>query len=79
VGLSGGGDIKIPANTPDKTQLILSLTNFLPADTKIGGHAIAYLKRITATGAAPSNDPWIPMLQMHVECNTWGSNEIISK
>lgn len=73
------GDLLIPANTPSKTQIIFPLANFLPADTKIAGHAIAYLKRIAATGAAPTNDPWIPMLQMHVECNTWGSNEIITK
>jgi hypothetical protein len=73
------GDILIPANTATKTQIIMSLANFTPTGSKIGDHAIAYLKRIASSGTAPTNNPWIPMLQMHVECDTLGSREIASK
>jgi hypothetical protein len=73
------GDILIPAGTATKTQIIMSLATFTPTGAKIGDHAIAYLKRIAAAGTAPSNDPWIPMLQMHVECDTLGSRQITSK
>jgi hypothetical protein len=73
------GDILIPASTPDKTMLIMSIGSFTPASAKIGGHVIAYLKRIAATGTAPSNNPWIPMLQMHIRCNSLGSRGIGTK
>jgi len=69
-------DILIPANTPDKSQIIMSLANFTPTNTKIGDHCIARLKRVTATGTAPTNNPWIPMLQMHIEKDTIGSRQI---
>jgi hypothetical protein len=73
------GDLLIPANTADKHQIIFSLANFLPTGTRIGGHAICYLKRIASTGTAPTNNPWIPMVQMHVLCDTAGSRKITSK
>lgn len=73
------GDLTIPANTPDKTMLILSIGNFTPTNVKIGGHCIARLKRIASTGTAPTNNPWVPMLQMHIQCDTLGSRQIASK
>lgn len=72
------GDLLIPANTPDKTMFILSIGNFTPT-ANIGGHVVARLKRVASTGTAPTNNPWVPMLQMHVECDTLGSNDIASK
>lgn len=71
-------DLKIPANTPSKTMLIMSLGSFTPA-VKIGGHVVARLKRVAAVGAAPTNNPWIPMLQMHIKVDTLGSRAISSK
>jgi hypothetical protein len=72
-------DILIPASTPDRTQIIMSLANFTPTNSKIGDHALARLRRVASTGTAPTNNPFIPMLQMHVECDTMGSREIASK
>jgi hypothetical protein len=72
------GDLLIPGGTATKTMLILALGSFTPA-IHIGGHVIARLKRITATGTAPTGDPWVPMLQMHVRCNTLGSRQITAK
>jgi hypothetical protein len=72
-------DLLIPANTPSKTQLIMSITDFLPTGTKIGGHAVARLKRVASVGNAPSAEPWVPMLQLHVLCDTEGSRNMTSK
>jgi hypothetical protein len=72
-------DILIPANTANKTQIIMGLTNFTPTGAKIGDHCLARLKRVTLTGTAPSNNPWIPMLQMHIEKDTQGSRQMTSK
>ena len=74
------GDLLIPANTPNETMFILSLGSFTPAaGTSIGGHVLARLKRIASTGTAPTNNPWVPMLQLHVECDTFGSRTISAK
>lgn len=73
------GDLLIPANTTSKTMFILSLGNFTPTGGKIGGHVVARLRRIASSGTAPTNNPWIPMLQMHIECDTLGSNLIDTK
>lgn len=72
-------DLLIPANTPDKTMLIMSLGSFVPTNGRIGGHVLARLKRVAASGTAPSNDPWIPMLQLHIQVNTMGSAGIGTK
>jgi len=73
------GDLLIPANTPDKTMLIFSIGNFTPTNAKIGAHSVALLKRIASTGTAPTSNPWVPMLQMHIECDTLGSRQIGTK
>lgn len=73
------GDLLIPASTPDKTMLILSIGNFTPSSAKIGAHVVARLKRIASTGTAPTNNPWVAMLQMHILCNSEGSRTIGTK
>lgn len=73
------GDLLIPANTTTKTMLMLSLGSFTPTGVGIAGHCVARLKRIASTGAAPTSNPWIPMLQMHIECDTLGSRQINAK
>jgi hypothetical protein len=72
------GDLLIPAATPDKTMIIMTLGSFTPA-IHIGGHSVAYLKRVAAVGAAPTKDPWIPMLQQHLQMDTIGSRLIGTK
>jgi hypothetical protein len=73
------GDLAIPANTPDKTMMLMPLGSFTPTGVTIGGHCLARLRRVTATGAAPTGDPWVPMLQLHVHCDSEGSRNISSK
>ena len=72
-------EFTIPANTPDKTHLIIPITTWSPEDGLIGAHVYAKLTRITSTGSAPSNNPWISMLQFHVLCDTLGSRSMTSK
>jgi len=71
-------DLLIPANTPDKTMLVMSLANFTPA-VHIASHVVARLTRVAAVGAAPTNDPWIPILQLHAQVDTIGSRNIGTK
>ena len=71
-------DILIPANTPNETMMSLQLASFTPP-IKIAGHAVARLRRVAAAGAAPTNNPWIPMMQLHIQLDTLGSRNIGSK
>jgi hypothetical protein len=72
------GDLLIPANTPDKTMMIMKLGSFTPP-IKIGGHSIVRLRRIASTGTAPTGNPWIPMLQQHIQLDAIGSRLIGAK
>jgi len=73
------GDLEIPASTTDKTMKLFSLGNNTLTGYRIGAHIYARLKRVATSGAAPSADPWVTMLQAHLECDTLGSREIASK
>lgn len=72
-------DITIPANTPSKTMLIMPLGSVSLTGYRIGAHIYPRLKRVTATGAAPAANPWVPMLQAHIQLNTLGSTQVTSK
>jgi len=68
-------DLLIPANTPTKTMMLMSIASFT-APLHIGGHIVARLKRVAAVGAAPTGNPWIQMLQKHMQLDTLGSKNI---
>jgi hypothetical protein len=72
-------DLLIPANTTDRTHLICSISNRLMTGNRIGTHVYARLRRVAAVGAAPTNDPFCSMLQLHVETDTTGSRQIATK
>lgn len=71
-------DLLIPANTTTKTHIMMDLGSFTPS-IKIGGQVVARLRRIASVGAAPTSNPWIPMLQLHVQLDTIGSRTIGAK
>jgi hypothetical protein len=73
--IANSEELLIPANTTTRTHLIYPIANFTP-DIKIGAQVYARLKRVTASGAAPSADPFVPTLQMHVLCDTIGSRKL---
>jgi hypothetical protein len=72
-------EFEIPANTPNKTMFIVPIYQWTPTNGVIGGHCYARLRRIASTGAAPTNNPWCTMLQLHVECDTSGSRDYQTK
>ena len=71
-------DLLIPANTPDRTMLRFDLASFTPADG-LGGHIIARIVRVAAVGAAPSNNPFVSMLQLYAQVDTLGSRTVSAK
>jgi hypothetical protein len=86
--LSGSGantittssDLLIPANTPAKTQLPFGIGSPIAlTGVTIGSQIYARLKRIAATGTAPTADPFVTMLQIHAEFDTVGSRQITTK
>lgn len=72
-------EFTIPANTPDKTMLIQSITSFTPTGWKIGWHLYARLKRIVSSWTAPVWNPRCSMLQCHVQVDTIWSKSIGTK
>lgn len=73
-------ELKIPADTDDRVHFIFNIGNPVSlTNLHIGSHIWARLKRIAATGTAPTDDPFCSMLQMHVECDTVGSRQITTK
>jgi len=73
--IAESAELLIPANTPAKSNLIYPIANFTP-DCKIGTQVYARLKRVASSGTAPSVSPFVPMLQIHILCDTLGSRKI---
>jgi hypothetical protein len=69
----------IPANTPALTHFLVPIATFTPTGGKIGAHVKAKLKRIVASGTAPSVNPFCEMMQLHIECDTVGSRTLQNK
>jgi hypothetical protein len=72
-------DYTIPANTPTKTHLIVPIGAVTLTNYRIGAHMYPRLKRVASTGTAPSANPWVTMLQAHIQLDTLGSTQITSK
>ncbi len=73
-------DMLIPANTPALTHLIFTIGSFVPAETvHIAAHIKARLKRIAASGTAPTADIFCEMLQLHIQIDTPGSHAMVVK
>lgn len=69
------GDYLIPANTTDNTHLRIDIGNEDGSTLKIGAGVVAYFSRIALDGggAAPSSDPFVSMVGIHLEKNSIGS------
>jgi len=72
-------EYKIPANTPDKTHILIPIYAWTPTGILLAAHVWPKLKRIASAGAAPAANPWLEMLQLHVECDMAGSHDITTK
>lgn len=72
-------DFTIPSGTPTKTMFIVPIGSVTLTGYRIGAHIYPRLKRVTATGAAPAANPWVGMLQAHIQMNTLGSTQLTTK
>ena len=63
----------IPANTADRSHIYTSIDTYTPTGGKIGGYYLARIRRIAASGAAPTNDPFGLSLGFHHNDNSLGS------
>lgn len=68
-------ELLIPANTPAYTHIYYDIGFWTPTGGKIGGHVKARFKRVASTGTAPTANPFCEMVQLHIECDSWGSAE----
>lgn len=68
-------ELLIPANTPDKTPIVFDIGTITLTGGHIAAHVWARLTRIASVGAAPTNNPWCSMLQLHIEQDTMGSRQ----
>jgi len=73
-------EITIPASTADRTHIIQNIgvaATGLGID--IGADVTCRLKRETASGSAPTSDPFVSMVGLHVACDTLGSRTMTTK
>jgi len=73
----GAVDLLIPANTPDRTHLILDIGDYTTLN--IGSQIVGRFSRVASVGAAPTNNPFVLKLQIHAEKDSIGSNLITTK
>lgn len=71
-------ELEVPAGTAKYTHLIFNIGTFSQPTAGLATHVWPRLTRIATVGAAAA-DPWVTMLQMHIECDTLGSRQITTK
>lgn len=74
------GEYTIPANTPDRTHILLDLTPEIDGSAmKIGGYVAYNFTRIASSGTEPAADPFALSVGFHVRQNSLGSRELDAK
>jgi len=72
-------EITIPANTADRTHFVRSIGTLPMTGGKVGAYIGIVYKRISADGAAPTEDPFIIAVGLHIKKNTNGSIGLTGK
>ena len=72
-------ELVIPANTPDLTHMITSLTAITGTSLKIGAYVKARIRRIASTGTEPTADPFGLAMGVHYQVDTIGSRFLADK
>jgi hypothetical protein len=67
------------ATNVDKTHYYTDVVSFTPSGGKVGACLNLSLKRIAASGTAPTNDPWCLMVGVHYQIDTLGSRSETAK
>lgn len=69
----------IPANTPSHTHFIAAVGTINMSGGTIGGLLMTLFSRETATGSAPTGNPFFAQLGVHREADTAGSRHLYTK
>ena len=72
-------ELLIPADTPARTMIVRQIAIVEMPTLEIGAHIYARLKRVAATGTAPTGDIFCSMLQLHVLCDSVGTVAMTTK
>jgi len=72
-------ELKIPANTADRTHMFTDLTDIVGTAIKIGNIIVFKLNRIAAVGAAPAADPFCLSVGFHAQKDAIGSSRETTK
>lgn len=73
-------DFTIPANTPDRTHFYVPIVTVTGTGFLIGADIALRFRRVAASaGTAPTNDPFVSMVGMHIEQDFHGSRNETSK
>jgi hypothetical protein len=70
---------KIPANTPNRTNMYLDLGDIAGAGLMVEATMHWRIRRIASVGAAPAADPFATNVGFHIECDTAGSRSEVGK
>ncbi len=72
-------EIEIPANTPDRTHLVHSVGILDMTGGRIGAYLGLHYTRIAAAGTAPTSNPFVVAVGVHIKKNTIGSLSMYEK
>lgn len=72
-------ELTIPANALDKAEYLLDMGTIAGTGLMVGSQIKVALKRVTATGTAPINAPFITGVGVHAKVDTLGSRTISAK
>ena len=69
-------DLLIPANTPDRTMIPRQIELVSVVGLERGAHIWSRLRRIASVGTAPTSNVFCSMLQLHVDCDALGIDDL---
>lgn len=72
-------ETSIPANTPAMSEITTVVGTLLDANMKMGARIQVRVTRIAAAGTAPSGNPYLAQVGIHIEKNTLGSRTTSAK
>lgn len=73
------GDLLIPANHPTRSHFISPIGQIPGSLLKIGAVIIYNIRRIVASGTAPTNNPYALQVAAHIQQDTQGSRQLFIK
>jgi hypothetical protein len=72
-------EFTVPANTTANTHYLTDIYTYTPTNVTPGSMFSVRLKRITAAGTAPANDPVVLGVHFHYQVDTMGTRQVAIK